>query len=329
MARKRQIDPGIWTSEQFISLEDPWAKLLFIGMFSNADDEGRMKASLMHLKAVIFPGDPHTLEQMKQWRDMVEGQGLCQTYSVNGTEYLWLPTFDVHQYISKPYPSRIPEPFPNHSLTVPQPFHPNGIDNGNGNGNDIVVDNKEECGKVSTFFYGDALGKGIIHEMAIGKGEIQTVAHIWRKVLEDLKGRMTKSNFQTWLNDVLALGVSDTRFILVAKDDYQRDGIIRQLKHIVEKSLKDTTGRLFSLDVVVLEGDPICLYVRETIESMCEDSGVSKVELLRGKRTPEVVATRKKIAKCLSETTTLPLLHIGRHLKLSDGVRKGKGAFDF
>ena len=42
MARKRMIDPNIWDSEDFSKLSI-LGRLLFIGMFSNADDEGRGK----------------------------------------------------------------------------------------------------------------------------------------------------------------------------------------------------------------------------------------------------------------------------------------------
>ena len=154
MARKRQIDPGIWTSEQFINLQDPWARLLFIGIFSNADDEGRLKASPAYLKTIVFPGDTVTVQQVLQWRDMLIGQGLIQVYA-NGTEpieYLSLPTWKKYQYISKPYPSKLPAPPanipippPNHSDTIPALQHTNGIGIGIG----IGIDNEDQAPKKS------------------------------------------------------------------------------------------------------------------------------------------------------------------------------------
>ena len=47
MARKRMIDPAIWQSQDFSRLS-MLAKLVFIGLFSYADDEGR-GLSLIHI----------------------------------------------------------------------------------------------------------------------------------------------------------------------------------------------------------------------------------------------------------------------------------------
>ena len=97
MARKRQIDPDIWTSEQFITLSLE-ARLMFIGMISHADDEGRLRGSVMSLKATIFPADTYSLEKIKQWRKEVISNRLGLFYSVDGDEYICLPKFRKYQY---------------------------------------------------------------------------------------------------------------------------------------------------------------------------------------------------------------------------------------
>lgn len=56
MARKRMIDPGIWTSEDFANLS-MLARLVWVGLISNADDEGRGKANTAYLKSQLFPYD--------------------------------------------------------------------------------------------------------------------------------------------------------------------------------------------------------------------------------------------------------------------------------
>ena len=109
MPRKRQIDPGIWTSDQFTDLDIP-ARLLFIGMFSNADDDGRLKASPKYLKATIFPGDSVLLLEITGWRAAIVKVGLAQLYENSGVEYLWLPNFTRHQYISHKVESKLPIP---------------------------------------------------------------------------------------------------------------------------------------------------------------------------------------------------------------------------
>lgn len=107
MARKRQIDPDIWTSEQFIGLSRD-ARLLFIGMISQSDDEGRMKGSCIHLKLIIFPADNLDISDINTWRNEIVTQKLAVLYAVDGQEYVYLPKYFKHQYMSKRFPSKLP-----------------------------------------------------------------------------------------------------------------------------------------------------------------------------------------------------------------------------
>lgn len=109
MARKRQIDPEIWRSEQFVALSLP-ARLLWIGLISQADDEGRLKGGPLWLKMAIFPADSTPLAQIEQWLAEVLAAGLARHYEADGQPYLHLPNFPKYQYISKPYPSKLPPP---------------------------------------------------------------------------------------------------------------------------------------------------------------------------------------------------------------------------
>ena len=58
VARKRMIDPGIWQSEDFGHLST-LAKLVFIGLFSQADD-GRGRGKAQYIKNTLFPYDEET-----------------------------------------------------------------------------------------------------------------------------------------------------------------------------------------------------------------------------------------------------------------------------
>jgi hypothetical protein len=138
MPRKRQIDPGIWTSVQFCNLA-PCARLLFIGMISNADDEGRLKGSAQYLKMVVFPGDTYTSKEVSEWRDQVVSQGLARLYNVADSEYIVLPAFAKYQYMTKRFASKLPPPPVNNQLiTDTQPIdnvlHGIGIGDGGGGG---------------------------------------------------------------------------------------------------------------------------------------------------------------------------------------------------
>ena len=109
MARKRMIDPGIWTSEQVNNLSRD-ARLLFIGLFSNADDKGRLKGSTRYLKAIIFPYDNLDVDEIKSWLDEIISQQLVIQYNVNGDDYITLPNFLKHQTINRPSESKLPAP---------------------------------------------------------------------------------------------------------------------------------------------------------------------------------------------------------------------------
>jgi len=110
MPKRRMISPEIWFNEKFASLPDP-GRLLFIGIFSNADDDGRLKASPKYLKAHIFPYDENkTLDEITEMRDRLAEDGLIRVYSRNGTEYLDLPGWKEHQLIRQDRykPSELP-----------------------------------------------------------------------------------------------------------------------------------------------------------------------------------------------------------------------------
>lgn len=110
MPRKRMIDPGIWRSEQVNDLSRN-ARLLFIGMFSNADDAGRLHGSSRFLRANIFPYDDDvTSAVVGEWRDEILRAGLAVLYETHGREYLYLPTWARHQKIDRPSESTLPSP---------------------------------------------------------------------------------------------------------------------------------------------------------------------------------------------------------------------------
>ena len=108
MARKRQIDPGFWTSEQVASVKVP-ERLMFLGCISNADDEGRLKGSPAYLKMAIFPADRMTLTRVQAMRDAIVTAGLAKLYAdADGEPLLWMPNWHKHQYMNRSYPSKLP-----------------------------------------------------------------------------------------------------------------------------------------------------------------------------------------------------------------------------
>ena len=101
------IQPGIWTDEGFLSLSIP-ARLMFIGMISGADDEGRGLATDRCLKASVFPSDDVTLEQVRTYRDEVAAAVNVKLYDVDGKKYYQCSKWRNHQRLERPTKSHIP-----------------------------------------------------------------------------------------------------------------------------------------------------------------------------------------------------------------------------
>jgi hypothetical protein len=109
MARIRTIKPELFASPQVMNITRD-ARLLFIGLISQADDEGRGSADPRKLKAAVFGGDDDltcgcVLEMLKE----IEGQGLCITYDggTHGKLYA-LPSWRQHQSLDRPRKSVYP-----------------------------------------------------------------------------------------------------------------------------------------------------------------------------------------------------------------------------
>jgi hypothetical protein len=111
VARKRMIDPIIWTDEGFLELSIS-ARFLFIGLISHADDEGKGLGSAKCLKSKIFPGDNITFEDIEKYKKEIEKVLRVSFYKVNGKEYYKLLTWVSYQSIKHKKESSIPNPCP-------------------------------------------------------------------------------------------------------------------------------------------------------------------------------------------------------------------------
>ena len=133
MARKRMIDPNIWQSEDFSKL-DVFSKLVFIGLFSLADDEGRGRANPTYLKSSIFPYDEvvRTTDVEKSLSQISTNMSIV-FYEHNDSKYYELLNWNKWQKIDRPSQSKIPEydentmktTFDNNSTNVRRVIAPN------------------------------------------------------------------------------------------------------------------------------------------------------------------------------------------------------------
>ena len=109
MARKRMIDPNIWQSEDFSKLST-LAKLIFIGLFSLADDEGRGRCNPVYLKSTLFPYEEgiRSADIDKTLSEISSNMSVV-LYSHDGSNYYSLYNWSKWQKIDKPTPSKIPD----------------------------------------------------------------------------------------------------------------------------------------------------------------------------------------------------------------------------
>ena len=124
---RRMITPEIWFNEKVGSLPDA-GRLLFIGIFSNADDDGRLKASAKFLKAHIFPyDDDKTIELVGELRDKCAQVSLIRLYTNATQELLDIPGWHEHQQIRKDRynPSKLPS-FEDTKSLMATKAHPTG-----------------------------------------------------------------------------------------------------------------------------------------------------------------------------------------------------------
>lgn len=109
MARKRMIDPSIWQSEDFGRLST-LAKLVFIGLFSLADDEGRGRCNPIYLKSTLFPYEENIRSaDIEKTLSEISSNMSVILYSCDGSSYYSLLSWDTFQKIDRPSPSKIPE----------------------------------------------------------------------------------------------------------------------------------------------------------------------------------------------------------------------------
>lgn len=128
MARKRMISPEIWESQSFGELS-MLAKVLFIGMISQADDDGKGVLSAQLLKSRILPFDELRIADIEKALNEIghnvsvaesadadkslneRGHKLSVVfYEVKGRCYYLFENWRKWQTINRPIPSKLPNP---------------------------------------------------------------------------------------------------------------------------------------------------------------------------------------------------------------------------
>jgi hypothetical protein len=110
MARIRTVKPDLFGSYTMAKVPIE-ARYLFVALFSEADDDGRLIDSPKRLAGAVFPHDEKVTEKrVNGWLDALQKIGSVLRYEERGGKYLLLPNWASHQRISHPSPSKLPPP---------------------------------------------------------------------------------------------------------------------------------------------------------------------------------------------------------------------------
>jgi len=116
--RKRMIDPSFWRDEK-ISKCSCMERLLFIGLWTFAEDSGAGRASPLLIKADIFPYDTLREADIQKSLQKLSELGLINLYERTGQQYYFVTNFKKHQTINKPSQCYLPTPLPEDYRSTP------------------------------------------------------------------------------------------------------------------------------------------------------------------------------------------------------------------
>nr|GAT44056.1 predicted protein [Mycena chlorophos] len=105
MARARNIKPGFFKNEDLAEC-DPLARILFAGLWCQADREGRLEDRPKRLKAECLPYDECNADVLM---DQLALRGFITRYAVDGLRYIQINEFLKHQ---NPHQREIPSCIP-------------------------------------------------------------------------------------------------------------------------------------------------------------------------------------------------------------------------
>lgn len=107
--RIRTLKPELWADEAIGRL-GPWERLLFVGLITMADDDGRLRALPSAIAGHVFPYDNVPPGRITKWLRMIEATSLIVLYGSEGTDYVQIRTWAEHQRINRKVDSTLPAP---------------------------------------------------------------------------------------------------------------------------------------------------------------------------------------------------------------------------
>ncbi|MFJ4653794.1 hypothetical protein ACIP5Y_21215 [Nocardia sp. NPDC088792] len=112
MARIRSVKPEFWLDRKLARRLTRDERMLYMGLWNQADEHGRALADPVVVKGAVFPYDDDlTTEVIDRMLWRLDETGVVQRYEVEGDPYLFLPKLKDHQRL-EPGKSRSKHPEP-------------------------------------------------------------------------------------------------------------------------------------------------------------------------------------------------------------------------
>ena len=105
MARTRNIKPSFFKNEHLAEC-DPLTRLLFVGLWTLADSDGRLECRPLRIKAELFPYDNCDIVAMLE---QLRERGFIRAYAAGDARFIDIPAFCSHQ---RCHPSEASNGFP-------------------------------------------------------------------------------------------------------------------------------------------------------------------------------------------------------------------------
>lgn len=103
MARIRTIKPDFWTDEKIGTSLKRDERLLFIGLWNLADDQGVLKSNAAYIKGQLFSYDEELrTATVTTWLTSLQQALMIVPFILNGESYYIIRTFKEHQLLNRP-----------------------------------------------------------------------------------------------------------------------------------------------------------------------------------------------------------------------------------
>lgn len=107
--RIRTLKPEIW-EDQAVGKLGPWERLLFVGLITMADDDGRLLALPSAIAGRVFPWDNGAAAKVGGWLRKVASVELVVLYQHDDIDYVQIRSWSAHQKINRKVESNLPAP---------------------------------------------------------------------------------------------------------------------------------------------------------------------------------------------------------------------------